>query len=282
MKRIVTIQDISCLGKCSITVALPVISAMGVECAILPTAVLSTHTMFSGYTCRDLEDQIGPISAHWSGLGIAFDAIYTGYLASPGQIELVRQFFAAHTGPGTLRFVDPAMADYGKMYPAFDEDFASEMAALCGDADVIVPNLTEACFMTGTPYVHDPDSAYIRALLEKLAALGTKQAVAITGAAPDAAGDPHRTGVSGLNVRTGAFFGFSHEKIPVSYHGTGDIFSSATVGALMRGRALEEALRIAADFTVSCIRRTMENGREDAYGVDFEEVLPELALMMRG
>ena len=152
MKRIVSIQDISCLGKCSLTVALPIISAMGVECAVVPTAVLSTHTMFQNFTCRDLSDQIAPIAAHWRQEQIRFDAIYTGYLASPGQIADVCRFFDQFKTGQNLIFVDPAMADNGRLYPAFDDSFPAEMARVCAKADVIVPNLTEASLLTGLPY----------------------------------------------------------------------------------------------------------------------------------
>ncbi|SFR81894.1 pyridoxamine kinase [[Clostridium] aminophilum] len=272
MKRIVTIQDISCVGKCSLTVALPIISAMGVETAILPTAVLSTHTQFSGFTVKDLQDQIEPISAHWKKEGFHFDAIYTGYLASAEQIRLVAGFFDNFHSDDTLLFVDPAMADNGKLYAGFPDDFPKAMAELCGKADIIVPNLTEACFMTGMEYKTEYDGAYIREVLRKLAALGTKKAVVLTGCTAD----PGMTGVSGLNVETGEFFGFSHEKLSASYHGTGDIFSSATVGALMRGKTLEESLKIAARFTVASIRETIEHDPEKTYGVDFEAVIPEL------
>lgn len=272
MKRIVTIQDISCVGKCSLTVALPIISAMGVETAILPTAVLSTHTMFSGFTVKDLQDQIEPISAHWKKEGIGFDAIYTGYLASAEQIDLVKNFFDAFGEKNTLLFVDPAMADNGKLYVGFPDDFPKAMASLCAKADIIVPNLTEACLMTGVEYKTEYDVEYIREVLRKLAALGTKKAVVLTGVTAE----QNKTGVSGLNVETGEFFGFSHEKLDRNYHGTGDVFSSATVGALERGKSLEEALRIAARFTVASIRETMENDPDKTYGVDFEAVIPGL------
>ena len=272
MKRIVTIQDISCVGKCSITVALPIISAMGVETAILPTAVLSTHTMFQGFTVKDLQDQIEPIGNHWKELGLAFDAIYTGYLASAEQIGLVRNFFAEFGGENTLRFVDPAMADNGKLYVGFDEKFPAAMASLCGDADIIVPNITEACLMTGAPYREEFDEEYIQDVLRRLAALGTRKAVVLTGVSPEKG----KTGVCGLEVQTGRFFGFSHDRIPVSYHGTGDIFASTVVGGLMRGKDLETSLKIAAEFTVRSIKETMENDPEKKYGVDFEAIMPWL------
>lgn len=272
MKRIVTIQDISCLGKCSITVALPIISAMGIETVILPTAVLSTHTQFSGFTCADLENQIEPISKHWKSINADFDAIYTGYLASVSQIELVKKFFQAFGKDETLRFVDPAMADNGKLYAGFDDSFPKSMAELCGIADIIVPNLTEACLMTDTEYPDSYDEAFIRELLLKLAALGTRKAVVITGVTAEAG----KTGVYGYNVQTGEFFNFSHKKESSSYHGTGDIFASVTLGALENGNSLEKSLKIAAKFTVDSIKETVKNDKDKTYGVDFEPVIPEL------
>ena len=172
MKRIITLQDISCVGRCSITVALPVISAMGVECGILPTAVLSTHTMFKTFTCKDLSDQIEPISDAWEKEQVTFDGIYTGYLASKGQCRQVCEFFDRFGTPDNLILVDPAMADNGKLYPAFDASFPAAMAEVCGKADVILPNITEACLLTGMPYKTSYDEAYIRTLLEKLLELG--------------------------------------------------------------------------------------------------------------
>ncbi len=272
MKRIVTIQDISCLGKCSITVALPIISAMGVETVILPTAVLSTHTQFPGFTCADLENQIEPISKHWKSINANFDAIYTGYLASASQIELVKNFFNNFGKEDTLRFVDPAMADNGKLYAGFDNEFPKAMASLCGVADIIVPNLTEACLMTGTDYRTDYDEVYIKKLLLKLAELGTRKAVVLTGVTTEIG----KTGVYGYNVETNEFFNFSHKKEENSFHGTGDVFASVTLGALENGNSLEKSLKIAARFTVDSIIETVKNDKDKTYGVDFEPVIPKL------
>lgn len=271
MKRIVTIQDISCVGKCSLTVALPIISAMGVEAAIIPTAVLSTHTMFQNFTFKDLTDEIIPITDHWQNESFKFDAIYTGYLGSFEQINIVSEFFDRFKGENNIIFVDPVMADNGKLYPVFDEAFAAEMAKLCSKADIIVPNLTEACFMTGTVYNEDYDEEYIMLLLKKLCDLGAKKAV-LTGVSLEKG----KTGFMGMDSKTGEVFSYTHEKIETSYHGTGDVFSSTAVGALMRGKSLPEALRIAADYTVECIRTTVNNGKIGWYGVDFEEVIPSL------
>ena len=271
MKRIVTIQDISCVGKCSLTVALPIISAMGVETAIIPTAVLSTHTMFNNFTFKDLTDEIVPIADHWQKENFKFDAVYTGYLGSFDQINIVADFFDRFKTEDNIIFVDPVMADNGKLYPAFDEAFAAEMAKLCAKADVIVPNLTEACFMTNTEYNEDYDKEYIMSLLKKLAALGAKKVV-ITGIAFEKG----KTGFIGMDSKTEEIFSYTHERIDTSYHGTGDVFSSTTVGALIRGKSLPEALKIAADYTVECIKTTVNNGKIGWYGVDFEEVIPQL------
>lgn len=272
MKRIVTIQDISCVGKCSITVALPIISAMGTETAILPTAVLSTHTMFQGFTVKDLQDQIEPISAHWLKEKIVFDAVYTGYLANESQIGLVKKFFEDFGKNGALKFVDPAMADNGKLYVGFDNAFAKSMASLCGAADIIVPNLTEACLMTDTPYRTDYSLDEIHEILKKLAALGTKKYAVITGVT----GDIKKVGFTGLNVSTGEFFTYSHNRINASYHGTGDIFASVTVGGLMKNLSVYDSLKLAADFTADCVEETLTNDPGKTYGVDFEAVLPSL------
>jgi pyridoxine kinase len=275
MKRIVTIQDISCVGKCSLTVALPIISAMGVETAILPTAVLSTHTMFSGFTVKDLTDQIVPITEHWKKEKFAFDAIYTGYLGSFEQIEIVSKLFDDFKTDSNLIVVDPVMADNGKLYPAFDEAYARENTKLCGKADLIVPNLTEASFMTGLPYKTQYDRRYITDMLDALAQLGPRY-VALTGVSFEEG----KIGVMGLNTETKEYFEYYTDRVPVSYHGTGDIFSSVVVGALTRGKSLEEAFRIACDYTKETIELTFREKGADLYGVDFEATLPKLVQRM--
>lgn len=271
IKRIVTIQDISCVGKCSLTVALPIISAMGIETAILPTAVLSTHTMFQGFTCKDLTDQIAPIAEHWKKEKIGFDAIYTGYLGSFEQISLVSKFFDDFKTPDNLIVVDPVMADNGKLYPAFDEAYAKENTKLCSKADLIVPNLTEASFMTGLPYKTEYDRSYIMDMLKALSQLGPKYTV-LTGVSFR----PDQIGVMGLNSETGETFEYYTDRVPTSYHGTGDIFSSTIVGALVRGKSLPEAFQIACDYTKDTIEYTYNTPGTNSYGVDFEVTLPEL------
>lgn len=275
MKRILTIQDISCFGKCSITVALPVISAMGVETTILPTAVLSTHTMFQGFTVKDLTDQLLPICEHWKKEGIHFDAIYTGYLGSAEEIEITKKIFRDFKSDDTLIFIDPVMADNGKMYPAFDEKYADLNAGLCGEADIIVPNITEACFMTGMEYKEEYDEAYVKELLSRLAKLGAKTVV-LTGVSLSRG----RTGIYGLDTVSGETFVYQNGRIDASYHGTGDLFSSVAVGALVRGMSLDKAFQIAADHTAHTIQVTLQNPDKPWYGVDFEATMPDLIKML--
>lgn len=271
MKRIVTVQDISCVGKCSLTVALPIISAMGIEAAILPTAVLSTHTMFSTFTVKDLTDQIKPITDHWAKEGITFDAMYTGYLGSFEQIDLMKEMADTFVKDGSILFVDPAMADNGKLYPAFDEAFAKHMATLCAKADYVVPNITEACFMLGEEYKEKYDEAYVKNLLKKLCALGAKTAI-ITGVSFSEG----KTGVMGYDSKNDEFYYYCHDKQKRSYHGTGDIYSSTCLGGIIRGLSWKDAARIAADYTSESIRLTIEDPNGNDYGVNFEEAVPFL------
>lgn len=268
-RRVLSVQDISCVGQCSLTVALPILSACGAETCVLPSAVLSTHTGgFSGFTFRDLTEDMPAILAHWQKEGIAFDAIYTGYLGSTKQIDYVKAIFDGVAAEGCVRVVDPAMADHGKLYTGFDMPFVEAMKTLCGKADYLIPNLTEACFLTDTPYTETYDRAFIDTLLEKLLALGCKNVI-FTGVS-------YKQGTTGVVVmENGIYNYYEHEMLPNSCHGTGDIYASAFVGALMRGKTAFEAAKIAADYAVECIRYTgtLEN---HWYGAAFEPVLPKL------
>lgn len=273
MKRIVTIQDISCVGKCSLTVALPIISAMGVETSVIPTAVLSTHTAFSDFTFHDLTNEINPITTLWKGQGISFDAIYTGYLGSIEQINIMAKLFDDFKTESNIIVVDPAMADNGELYKGFDQNFADKMSELCSKADVIVPNLTEACCMLNIPYVGDKYSKeFIQDILIRLSKQGCKYCV-LTGVSFD----ENSLGVMSYNSETNSFFEYYSEKLPKSFHGTGDVFASTFTGALMQNNiSKEEALKIAVDYTVECIRVTLKNEDYHWYGVDFETAMPFL------
>ena len=271
--KILTIQDISCVGQCSLTVALPILSAAGVETCILPSAVLSTHTAgFSGFTVRDLTEDIPAIAAHWRKEKIAFDAVYTGYLGSTEQIADVKNIFDTLLKPGALTIVDPAMADNGRLYPAFDAAYVEAMKSLAFSADIILPNITEACFLTGTEYRESYDEAYIAALLDSLTAAGAKTIVLTgVGYAPDKTGVVVREG--------GRTRYYEHKRIAKGCHGTGDVYASAFVGALENGFAPYEAAVLAADYTVKCIEIT-QGDPTHWYGVKFELALPDFIRML--
>ena len=272
-KKILTVQDISCVGQCSLTVALPILSAAGQETCILPSAILSTHTAgFSGYTCRDLTEDIPAIAAHWKKEGIAFDCVYTGYLGSTRQIDDVKSILRELLLPDGVSVVDPAMADNGKLYPAFDGAYVEAMKTLAFSADIILPNITEACFLTGTEYRERYDEAWIEALLDKLEAAGARTVV-LTGVG-------YREDRTGVAVRQGGQTRYyEHRRIAKGSHGTGDVYASAFVGALLRGRSAFDAARIAADYTVLCIENT-QGDESHWYGVKFEPLLPELIRML--
>lgn len=271
MKRIASIQDISCLGRCSLTVALPVISALGVECAIVPTAVLSAHTAFPGFISRDLSDQLAAIASHWRSQRVHFDALYTGYIASAPQVRQVLDFFDTVKSPDTIIFVDPAMADHGKLYAGFGPDFPAAMAQVVSRADVAMPNLTEACLLTGTPYREDMDESFVRSLLRDVAALGAKKVV-LTGVSFSS----DKLGAMGYDSADGRYFTCLDRRQSGSYHGTGDIFAATVVGGMMRGLPLEDAVSLAVRFTLACIDATARDPNAGWYGVEFEKALPLL------
>ena len=273
-KRVLTIQDISCLGQCSLTVALPILSACGHETCVLPSAVLSTHTGgFTGFTFRDLTEDMPAICRHWESAGIFFDAIYTGYLGSARQIDYVKEIMDKTAAPGCIKVVDPAMADHGRLYTGFDMDFVEAMKALVARADYVLPNLTEACLLTGTPYTKEYDRAFIDELLRKLHALGAKNVI-FTGVSYA----PGRTGVAVSEA--GIYSYYEHQMLPNSCHGTGDIYASAFVGALLKDKSAFDAAAIAADYAVKCIRNSAGDPGH-TYGAKFEPVLGELIAALR-
>ena len=267
MKRILTIQDISCVGQCSLTVALPILSACGLETAILPSAILSTHTAgFSGYTFRDLSKDMPSILAHWVKEDIKFKGIYTGYLGSSEQVEYVLDIVSS-TLDGEF-FVDPAMADNGKLYPGFDDGYVCAMKKLSAKADYLIPNITEACFLTDIEYKEEYDREYIDKLIKGLKDLGSKNIIL--------------TGVSYAKGKTGVvvyendkYSYYEHDKLPNSCHGTGDIYASSFVGLKLNGKSTYDASRLAADYTVECIRQTASEPNH-WYGAKFEPALKTL------
>ncbi len=272
-KRLLTIQDISCVGQCSLTVALPIISACGIETAILPSAVLSTHTAgFSGYTFRDLTEDMPKICDHWVKEGIKFSGIYTGYLGSKEQIDYVKAISKATKKDDALLIVDPAMADNGNLYPGFDMAFVKEMATLCAEADYVLPNITEATMMCGMEYKTEYTREYIDEIISKMCGMGIKNII-LTGIS-------YKAGTTGVVVyENGEYSYYEHELLPNSCHGTGDIYASAFVGAITRGKSAYESAKIAADFTMECIKATAEEDNH-WYGAKFETELGKLIAML--
>lgn len=269
-KRVIAVHDISCIGRCSLTVALPILSAAGIETSVIPTAVLSTHTGgFPEFTYLDLTDDMQPIIEKWKNLGITADAIYTGYLGSEKQLEIVGNLINDFRKKDTFVLVDPVMGDAGKLYATFDKSFVLGMKKLCGEADMIVPNLTEATMMLDEKYVPSGYSEeYIKNLLTKLSALGPRYCV-LSGISFE----QNTTGAYAYDSKTGDFTYYCTELIEGFYHGSGDVFASALTGAFMNEKTVGDAMKIAVDFTVRCIKSTHEKGTDTRYGLDFE---PEL------
>ena len=264
--RVLAINDISCVGKCSLTVALPIISASGVTCDILPTAILSTHTGgFSGYTFRDLSEDIPAMLAQWKTLGLQYDIIISGYLGSISQIEMVKAIKIDFLIEGGLMIVDPVMGDNGVLYSHFDQKFVEEMKGLCRTADVIVPNLTEACFLTDTAFASVTEKDY-PAILAKLKALCPRPSV--TGC--DVTGADGTKSYVFYTDEKGNGKSYATQKIEGAFHGAGDVYASALVGCLARGVDTDSAVRIAAEFTTDSIRQTALDGTEARYGLNSE------------
>ena len=261
--RVLAINDISCVGKCSLTVALPVVSACGVTCDVLPTALLSTHTGgFEGYTFRDLSDEIPAVLKHWESLGLTFDFIYSGYLGNVSQIETVREIKRRFLKRNGKFIVDPVMGDGGKLYAHFDFHFVEKMRVLCEEADFILPNVTEACLVAGENY---PLS------IERL------PAEKIVGILRSPHTCPIVTGVEEGEenaVYYGEANGVSRYALPHAkgfFHGAGDVFAAAFTGCLARGKSKKKAIELAANFTTAAIFRTAKAGGDSRYGLLFEE-----------
>lgn len=277
-KKVAAIHDISCFGRCSLTVALPILSAAGIETSIIPTAVLSTHTGgFTGYTFRDLTEDMLPIAEHWKSLSLSFDSIYTGYLGSYSQLNLVSEIIRMFKEKDTLILVDPVMGDNGKLYASFDNDFPKGMLKLCKQADVIVPNLTEAVLLLGEEYREGPYTrGYIEGILERLSACGAGKIV-LTGVYFQEG----QMGAAAFDCKEKETSYYFREKIPGMYHGTGDVFSSVLLSGLLSGQSMKEALKLAVDYTTESIERTYEDKTDTRYGVNFEQGLQTLAEICR-
>ena len=265
IKRILTVQDISCLGQCSITVALPIISALGVECAIIPSAVLSTHTgSWSGYTFRDLTDDMPDIISHWVSYNEKFDGLYTGYIGNAKQFEILTEARNRLLKEGAPIITDPAMADNGVLYKGFDGAFVKEMAKYTAGSDFVVPNITEAAFMTGIEYKEKYDEEYVKSLVRGLKSLGAKEVI-LTGISYT----PEKIGVC-VSEGDKLLYHFE-DRVPESFHGTGDVFASVFAASYINGYTALQAAARAAKFTRDAILCT--DPKTHSYGVNFEAVL---------
>lgn len=261
-KRILTMQDLSCVGQCSLTVALPILSRYGIETCVLPTAVLSNHTMFKGWSYLDLTPEIPAIFENWKNNDIKFDAFLLGYLGKAELMALAEKCFDEFSADGAPVIIDPVFADNGKLYGGFDLAYVEQMRTLIKRADIILPNVTEACFLTDTEYKPECDEAFAKLLAEKLSAF-TDGTVIITGV--------EKNGMIGELIYSGGKCEFVLlEKLPAKRHGTGDIFASVFTAKHLSGESLAESCRAASRFVIDCLKTT---DPDHFYGVNFERVL---------
>ena len=268
--RVAAIHDMSGFGRCSLTVAIPILSAMGIQCCPLPTAFLSTHTGgFEGFTFLDMTDELPKVAAHWKSLGLGFQAVYSGFLGSERQIAIVEDFLREFRGPDTLAVIDPVMGDHGTVYQTYTPAMCAGMARLAELADVITPNLTEAALLLDIPYGELPvGEAGCREIVERLS-LDGRRSVVLTGASTA----PALTGAMCFDARTGQTEAVQTQRVPQEFHGTGDVFASVLTGALVQGATLPDAARQAVDFVRACAERTARAGIPMREGVEFEPLL---------
>lgn len=267
MKRVLTIQDISCVGQCSLTVALPIISAFGIETAVIPTAVLSNHTAFSSFSFCDLTEELPKIEEVWKNQKIKFDGFYTGYIGSIKQIEYIKSIFQSSAKENAIKVVDPCMADHGKLYSGFSQDFPKEMLKLCMEADIVLPNLTELCFLLGVEY-KEYSKDELESLVLQLSSI-TQSSVILTGVSLENG----KLGSMTYNKQTKQYSYYFTDWIPAMFHGTGDCFASSFFGAIMKGYSLEKSSEIACEFTYRAVKNTYNDRDTHWYGVHFEDEL---------
>lgn len=270
-KSAVTINDISGIGRCSVTVACPILSAAGIQTCVLPTALLSTHTGgFKGYSFLDLTDEMSRIIKHWSSLDISFDAIYSGYLGSVEQLNTVIGFIDSNKTSDNFVIVDPVMGDSGRFYAGFTPEYINGMKKLCGKADIIVPNITEAFFLLDKEYTEGPyTEEFIKELMKDISKTGCKKIV-LTGVYFNNS----EVGAASYDRENDIFEVYLAPRIEGFYHGTGDVFASALLAGLLNDKTLAEATKIAVDFTEDSIIKTREAGTDTRFGVLFEQVIP--------
>lgn len=266
--RVAVMQDLSCVGRCSLGVAMAVLPALGVEAAVLPTALLSAHTAFDGFTFADLSPELERILAHWKAMELRFDAIYIGYLGSLRLIELAGHFIDLFGESDVRVILDPAFGDHGRLYTGFDGDYVRAMRGLCARAEIVLPNLTEACLLTDLPFAEEIAPEALAGSARMLLG-GRLRDVLVTSC-------PFPDGQTGLICAGAHAFTYPHSRLAMPCHGSGDLFASVFTGLLVRSGSVERAARAAADFTRDCILHSMNCPDHRWYGVDFEAMLPEL------
>lgn len=268
MKKVVSIQDVSCVGKCSQTVALPIISSMGIETAILPTSILSTHTAFKEFTFKKLTEELYKIKEHWKREKFQFDLIYIGYTGSEEILDFVLEFISEFKTRSNIIIFDPAMADNGEMYQGISKNIFAKIKEVAKKTDIIRLNRTEATFLLEKPYKEQLNLEEGQKLVKELQKLNKKQVV-MTGIEKD-------NKIGALGYDGNAYYNNFEIKYPKNYHGTGDIFTSTLAGSLVKGKKLEEAIKISTKFTTECVRITYEDKDSEEYGVNFEQAIPYL------
>ena len=268
MKRVLTIQDISCVGQCSLTVALPIISSFGIETSIIPTAILSNHTMFKDFSFLDLTEEMPKIKEKWINQEIYFDGLYTGYIGSKKQIDYIIDIMNTCLNKDSIIVVDPCMADFGKLYPGFDDSFPQEMLKLCKKADYIVPNLTEACLLLNKPYSENYSKEELEDIVYQLYLL-TNANIVLTGMKKSL----DTLGCVYFDKNSKKFDYYFTKKVDINFHGTGDCFASSFFGSLIKGYSLKQACKVACEFTYLAVCETKDYVKEHWYGVYFEKAL---------
>ena len=268
--RIAAIHDLSCFGRCSLTIALPVLSAMGCQCCPLPTALLSAHTGFPGNTFLDLTTEMGRIADHWAAMDLQFDAIYSGFLGSADQVDTVARFFDTFKKSDTAVIVDPVMGDHGTAYRTCTPELCRGMRVLAENSDVITPNLTEAALLLDRPY-EEIRQADAYEVVRRLS-LGGRRSVVLTGYSSE----PGQTGTLCFDRDSGESKAVQTPREPQDFSGTGDLFASVLAGGVAKGVPLFQAAQAAADFVRDCIARTLAEGLTEQDGVDFEPLLGQL------
>lgn len=274
MKRVALINDLSGIGRCSLTVALPIVSAFGLECAVLPTALLSNHTGFDKFTFCDFTDHMREYMDSWESLGATFDVVYSGFLGSVEQIDITLEFMSRF-GENAIKLVDPVMGDDGKIYTTYTKDMCEHMRRLAHAADVITPNLTELCVLCGVDYPQDTTVEKIKNLCCGFASDHLKKIV-VTGLENSIVKDIPDGCISNIVYENGQVTVVTNKKVPILYCGTGDVFASVLCGAVANGMSFDSSVRKAGDFVELCTRDTYKNGGHKLYGVMFEDKLDKL------